>query len=89
MLVLRLLGTWQCGEAHGGLASIIETEEEEFCVFVREAEIGEQVPDCIDMLMSAIAIAVVVGMLGRGVHQSTIHMMSVQSEGCEIFCIGA
>lgn len=29
----------------GGLASIIETEEEEFGVFVGQAELGEDIPD--------------------------------------------
>ena len=45
MSVLRLLGRRRGREAHSGLASIVETEEEEFGVFVREAKIGEEVPD--------------------------------------------
>lgn len=31
---------------HGGLAGIVEAEEEEFGVLVREAQLGQDIPDC-------------------------------------------
>jgi hypothetical protein len=34
------------GDAYGGFAGIVETEEEEFGVLVGEAEGGQNIPDC-------------------------------------------
>jgi hypothetical protein len=34
------------GDAYGGFAGIVETEEEEFGVLVGEAEGGQDIPDC-------------------------------------------
>ena len=41
------------GSAYGGLSGIVEAEEEEFGVLVGQAQVGQQVPDCISIVSAA------------------------------------
>jgi len=39
---------WAMRKAYGGLAGVIKAEEQQFGVFVRQTELGQHVPDCVD-----------------------------------------
>ena len=56
---------------NGGLAGVVEAEEEEFGVLVGQPELGQHIPD----YASSVVLVTCESAVG-GVHQSMIHMLA-------------